>query len=40
MKKYKVTLTKEEREQLSDIINKGMHTGTTISDCIYFAKLR
>lgn len=26
MKKYKVTLTKEEREQLSDIINKGMHS--------------
>jgi transposase len=26
MKKYKVTLTKEEREQLSDIISKGMHS--------------
>jgi len=25
MKKYKVTLTKEEREQLSDIISKGTH---------------
>ena len=26
MKKYKVTLTKEEREQLIDIINKGRHS--------------
>jgi transposase len=26
MKKYKVTLTKEEREQLSDIITKGTHS--------------
>lgn len=26
MKKYKVTLTKEEREQLNDIISKGTHS--------------
>ncbi len=26
MIKYKVTLTKEEREQLSSIINKGYHS--------------
>lgn len=26
MKRYKITLTKEEREQLSDIISKGTHS--------------
>ena len=26
MEKYKVTLTKDERDELMDIINKGSHT--------------
>ena len=26
MEKYKVTLSKEERDELMDIINKGSHT--------------